>query len=83
MYAAVCIVHFSSSPSEVPLRCSQLSTCNQDLKEFEISTNCDSDSNKWLDAVWLHCRETPLLGRHGCSSAQYHSRSTLDATPPI
>ena len=49
---------------------------------FKFSTYRDSNSNKWLDAVWLHCRDTPLLGRHGWTSAQYHSRSTLDSTPP-
>ena len=49
---------------------------------FKFSTNRDSNNNKWLDAVWLHCRDTPLLGRHGWTSAQYHSRSTLDSTPP-
>ena len=48
---------------------------------FKFSTYRGSNSNKWLDAVWLHCRETPLLGSHCCSSAQYHSRSTLDSTP--
>ena len=51
-------------------------------KDFKFSTNRDSNSNKWLDAVWLHCRETPLLGCLCWTSRQYHSRSTLDATPP-
>ena len=51
--------------------------------KFKFSTNYrDSNSNKWLDAVWLHCRDTPLFGRHRWTSPQYHSRSTLDSTPP-
>ena len=49
---------------------------------FKFSTNRGSNSNKWLDAVWLHCRETPILVGHCCPSPQYHSRSTQDATPP-
>ena len=32
--------------------------------------------------MWLHCRDTTLLGGHCCPSPQYHSRSTLDSTPP-
>ena len=44
-------------------------------------TNRDSDSNKWLDAVWLLCRDTPLLRGQRCPSAQYRSRSTLDSKP--
>ena len=67
-------------PSFVP-RCSQL-CITKIWKNFKFSTNRDSDSNKWLDAVWLHCRDTPLLVRHSCTSAQYHSRSTPDSTPP-
>ena len=48
---------------------------------FKFSTDRDSNSNKWLDALWLHCRDTPFLGCHSWAIPQYHSRSTLDSTP--
>ena len=47
---------------------------------LKFSTYRDSNSNKWLDAFWLHCRDTPLLGGRSWTIAQYHSRSTLDST---
>ena len=72
----------NSSPTEVCLIKMYVCVIKEMKYIFNFSTYRDSNSNKWLDAVWLHCRDMPLLGCHCCTSLQYHSRSTLDSTPP-
>ena len=58
-----------TTAAEVPLRFVQLSmyvcVISEMKNKFKFSTYYrDSNSNKWLDAMWMHCRDTSLLGRH-------------------